>query len=84
MPVALSQEELSVDQLQKLSKSQWQSMVMPNKGKTLINNAQILIADPLGNIFLSHQIPDNTEQLPQLGKKILADMKKLLKYSKVG
>jgi len=35
-------------------------------------------------VFLSHRIPDNSEQLPQFGKQILADMKKLLKYSKVG
>lgn len=84
IPVALSHKDLSVDQRQHLSGSQWQLMSMPTKGNNIINQSQIFIVDPLGNVFLSHQIPDNTEQLPQFGKQILADMKKLLKYSKVG
>jgi hypothetical protein len=50
----------------------------------LLITPQILIADPLGNIILSHQLPVNTQQQGVLGKAIIADMKKLLKYSKVG
>ena len=83
-PVALYQNDLSTEQLQRVSKSQWQLMALPNQAKEHINTPQILIVDPLGNVFLSHKIPGNSEQLPQFGKQILADMKKLLKYSKVG
>lgn len=83
-PVALYQNELSTEQLQQVSKSQWQLLAMPATAKEHINTPQILIVDPLGNVFLSHKIPNNTKELPQFGKQILADMKKLLKYSKVG
>ncbi len=83
-PVALYQNELSVEQYQKISKSKWKLLAMPEQAKQYIVNPQVFIVDPLGNVFLSHQLPENIEQLPQFGKQILADMKKLLKYSKVG
>ena len=83
-PVALYQNELSAEQLQRISESKWQLRAMPDKTKENIDKSQVLIVDPLGNVFLSHQIPSNIEQLPEFGKQILADMKKLLKYSKVG
>jgi len=83
-PVALYQNEFSGEQLQHISQSKWQLLAMPTATKQRINKAQVLIVDPLGNVFLSHQIPNDMEQLPQFGKQILADMKKLLKYSKVG
>lgn len=83
-PVALYQSELSAEQLQQLSKSQWQLLSMPTQAKQYIYQPQVLIVDPLGNVFLSHKVPNNVEQLSQFGKQILADMKKLLKYSKVG
>lgn len=83
-PVALYQNELSTEQLQHISKSQWQLLAMPTEAKQYIDKSQVLIVDPLGNVFLSHKIPSITEQLPQFGKQILADMKKVLKYSKVG
>ncbi len=83
-PVALYQTELSSEQLGQISKSKWQLFAMPEQAKQQLAKSQVLIVDPLGNIFLSHQLPENIEQLPQFGKQILADMKKLLKYSKVG
>ncbi|MBL4942572.1 MAG: hypothetical protein JKY81_13035 [Colwellia sp.] len=83
-PVALYQEGLSTEQLQQISTSQWQLLAMPAQAKKHINKSQVFIVDPLGNVFLSHPIPSNIEQLPDFGKQIVADMKKLLKYSKVG
>lgn len=83
-PVALYQNELSSEQLQRISESQWQLLTMPTQAKQYIDKSQVLIVDPLGNVFMSHQIPNKVEQFPQFGKQILADMKKLLKYSKVG
>lgn len=83
-PVALYQNDLSAAQLQQISKSKWQLRAMPYQAKNNIEKPQVLIVDPLGNVFLSHQIPTNVEQFPEFGKQILADMKKLLKYSKVG
>jgi len=83
-PVVLYQRELSTEQLQRIAKSQWQLMAITNRAKEHIRTPQVLIVDPLGNVFLSHHIPESREQLSQFGKQILADMKKLLKYSKVG
>jgi hypothetical protein len=83
-PIALYQNELSHEQSKNIAKSKWQLLSMPKQAKQYIAKPQVFIVDPLGNVFLSHQLPENIEQLPQFGKQILADMKKLLKYSKVG
>ena len=83
-PLALYQGELSAIQLEHLAQSQWQLSTMPSQAKQFLEPSKILISDPLGNVFMSHQIPNDGDQLPQFGKQILADMKKLLKYSKVG
>ena len=83
-PVAIYQSQFSAEQTQQLAKSQWQLIAMPISSKQLIEQSQVYIVDPLGNVFLRHQVPENNAQLPQFGKQILADMKKLLKYSKVG
>lgn len=83
-PVALYQNELPAKERENILKSKWQLRVMPEQAKQYIAKPQVFIVDPLGNVFLSHQLPENTKQLPQFGKQILADMKKLLKYSKVG
>ena len=83
-PLALYQNELANEHLQQLSKSQWQLTTMPSQAERYLDSQKLFISGPLGNGFLSHQIPNNAEQLPQFGKQILADMKKLLKYSKVG
>lgn len=83
-PVALYQNEFSREEGQKISQSKWQLVAMPEQAKQQIVQSQVFIVDPLGNIFLSYQLPEKNKQLPQFGKQILADMKKLLKYSKVG
>ena len=57
---------------------------MPSMTKNRIGHAQILVADPQGNVFLSHEIPEKDSELSAFGKQILADMKKLLKYSRIG
>lgn len=83
-PVVLYQSELAPEQLERISQSQWQLIALADKANEYLNNPQILIVDPLGNVFMRHEIPNDAKQLPQFGKQILADMKKLLKYSKVG
>ena len=83
-PVALVKDELSSAQLERIAKSQWHLIASTEQAKQQLPKPQILIVDPLGNVFMSHKIPNDAQQLPQFGKQILADMKKLLKYSKVG
>ena len=83
-PVLLKGNIFSAQQNKQLSKSQWQILALTPQMKNLLQGPQILIADPLGNIILSHQLPEQEQQQTSLGKAIIADMKKLLKYSKVG
>ncbi len=83
-PVLLNQNTFSAQQKKQLSKSQWQIRTLTPQISHLLSTPQILIADPLGNIILSHQLPEEANQQDLLGKAIIADMKKLLKYSKVG
>jgi|TARA_B110000503_G_C7096032_1_gene391637 hypothetical protein len=82
-PIALSQV-LSSQQLTRISDSEWQLIPMPALAKNRMDHPQILVADPQGNVFLSHSIPENNAELSAFGKQILADMKKLLKYSRIG
>lgn len=83
-PVALVQNALTTQQATRISQSQWQVLPMPAQTKNLIDHAQVLLVDPLGNVFLTHKIPDNDKDLQLMGKQILADMKKVLKYSRIG
>ena len=83
-PVALTQQTLSSEQANKIQIKKWHIQTMPALAKAAITQSQVLIVDPLGNVILSHLPPENAEQLPAFGKAILADFKKLLKYSRIG
>lgn len=50
----------------------------------LVQKNKVWIADPLGNIMLSFDLPASEQAVPAFGKAMLADLKKLLKYSKIG
>ena len=49
-----------------------------------LKKPQVLIVDTLGNVVLSHQPPLDVNAQAMFGKEILADLKKLLKYSRIG
>jgi hypothetical protein len=76
-PVLLKQNIFTAEQSKQLTKSQWQILPLSPQMKQLINKPQVLISDPLGNIILSHQLPENSQNTAGFGKAILADMKKL-------
>jgi len=83
-PVMLTNTIFSAQQSQQLGKSQWKILSLTPQMNNLLQEAQVLIADPLGNIILRHPLPTKEQQQAAFGKAIVADMKKLLKYSKVG
>jgi len=83
-PVLLNKNIFSPQQSKQLAKSQWKIFTLTSQMNNLLLEPQVLIADPLGNIILRHQLPETIEQQAAFGKAIIADMKKLLKYSKVG
>jgi hypothetical protein len=93
-PLLLKNHQLSPEENKRILASQWQVTQISEQAKAKLSDSQILIADPLGNIILSYDSMVTSQQLEQnnpqsnqqtlLGKAIIADMKKLLKYSKVG
>lgn len=83
-PVAIYNNQFSAEKTRQLSKSQWQLVTIPVSNRQAIEPSNVYIVDPLGNVFLNHQVPSNNASLALFGKQILSDMKKLLKYSKVG
>lgn len=82
--VALANAPFSADVEDKINRSRWQIYTDVNQNFPLLAEEKVLIVDPLGNVVLSHELPADVEQLPAFGKAILADFKKLLKYSKIG
>jgi hypothetical protein len=82
--VLLKGNIFSAQQSKQLAKSQWKILALTPQMNNLLHGPQVLIADPLGNVILRHQLPEQEQLQPAFGKAIVADMKKLLKYSKVG
>jgi len=83
-PVALFQSQFSPSQQERIAESKWRIEPMPSLTKNTFTDPQILIVDPLGNVVLKHDIPADSAELASFGKMIVADMKKLLKYSRIG
>ncbi len=83
-PVLLKNNIFTAQQSKQLDKSQWKILNLTPQMNNFLQEPQVLIADPLGNIILRHQLPETEQQQAAFGKAIISDMKKLLKYSKVG
>lgn len=83
-PVVLTLHDLTTQQLQQIQLKRWSVKAAPVLTQEIFQEQQVLIVDTLGNIVLSYTPPDNEQSLPLFGKSILADLKKLLKYSKIG
>jgi len=83
-PIALTHQDLTVSQRQLIKEKSWAIQSMPAQTSALFKDSQILIVDTLGNIILTYIPPKKESAQPLFGKAILADLKKLLKYSKIG
>lgn len=83
-PVGLYQSTLSSQRLSTIRAKDWTIEKANDKALKKAETTKLYLVDPLGNIFMSHQLPLSTENIPSFGKAVVADMKKLLKYSKVG
>lgn len=83
-PVALIFEDLTVEQLAAIQTKHWYIQPIPSLARNVIKEPQIYIVDPLGNLVVSHIPPKESKDLPGFGKGILADLQKLLKYSRIG
>ncbi|WP_286234305.1 hypothetical protein [Thalassotalea sediminis] len=83
-PVILSEEELFSTHREQLTHRKWQQWSLTRKATSRLKEGEVIIVDPLGNLVLKHQTPVSDTSLVTFGKEVLADMKKLLKYSRVG
>jgi len=82
--VALVQGDLSEKQRTRLQEKQWIIVQATSAVINELKKPQVLIVDTLGNVVLSHQPPLDASLQAMFGKEILADLKKLLKYSRIG
>ncbi|MCH2057411.1 MAG: hypothetical protein MK214_12555 [Thalassotalea sp.] len=83
-PVILSSKNAQQIDVNELSLTKWIHFSKTLMNHELLNESKVFVVDPLGNVVLSHKPPTQVSQLPSFGKAIVADMKKLLKYSRVG
>lgn len=81
-PIALTSP--NQPQSEQLKHQKWQVLSEPLDKHTTMTQGTLIVADPLGNQVLLHKVPLEQEALSLFGKSLIADMKKLLKYSKVG
>lgn len=82
-PVALTSTGPTRQQRSAMQHAKWKIIPIPEQAQTRLDHKKILIIDPLTHVVLSHTLPSSEQALTQLGKAILADMKKLLKYSRL-
>lgn len=83
-PVGLYQTAPTDKQLTSIRSHDW---VFSSAQPLTLKNAdtqKLYLVDPLGNVFMQYNLPTEQEEITVFGKAVLADMKKLLKYSKVG
>ncbi|XQW84928.1 hypothetical protein ACOYR1_17670 [Thalassotalea piscium] len=83
-PVALIQQPLSEATEQSMHHSKWRSITLTEQANQALDHPQLLIIDPLSNVVLSYSLPSSKDEITQLGHAVIADMKKLLKYSRIG
>ena len=83
-PVLLTDEGNQTDFSNHIHAAHWLLANYSQQAASVLTSDNILVVDPLNNVVLSHNIPKTANELPAFGKAILADMKKLLKYSRIG
>lgn len=52
--------------------------------QSLLKNGEIVIVDPLGNLVMRYGVVDSKEAQIAQGKDLLADLRKMLKLSRIG
>ncbi len=83
-PIAISNSPFNAEQLKLVNQRHWQIITSADNANNQLSSEHIYVADPLGNIVLSYPQPATIEDIPSFGKAMLEDLKKLLKYSRIG
>jgi len=80
--VGISEQSITKEQLN--ISDNWRLVSEVNKNEALQSLPQVFIVDPLGNVVITHSLPTQEQALINVGKAIVADFYKLLKYSRIG
>jgi hypothetical protein len=84
IPVGLYTPELNTDELGVLKEKFWKFDLLTAAARDRLQTNQIYVSDPLGNVILKYPVPKSEEEVLSVGKAMLSDLRKLLKYSRVG
>ncbi|WP_286270902.1 hypothetical protein [Thalassotalea hakodatensis] len=83
-PIILTDTVFFDNHRDKLTHHKWQNWSLTKEAALELSEGDVVIVDPLGNLVVKHLTPTEDSEIVSMGKKLLADMKKLLKYSRVG
>ena len=84
IPLGLYAAELNADELGVLKEKFWKFDALSAASKAQLAPNSVYVSDPLGNVILKYAAPTSDEGVLALGKAMLSDLRKLLKYSRVG
>lgn len=84
IPLGLYPAELNPDELGALKEKFWQFNVLSAASNDQLESNWVYVSDPLGNVILKYSAPTSDEEVLALGKAMLSDLRKLLKYSRIG
>ncbi|TKB45551.1 hypothetical protein [Thalassotalea mangrovi] len=83
-PLVLNPEGNNGQLLDKLNSNHWQVQAPSLRASLRVLPTQVYVADPLGNVMMIYQLPETEHEFKQFSQDLLSDMRKLLKYSRIG
>jgi hypothetical protein len=84
IPLGLYGAELNTDDLGALKEKFWKFNLISAASKDQLESNSVYVSDALGNIILKYPAPTTDDEVLDLGKAMLSDLRKLLKYSRIG
>lgn len=84
IPLGLYAAELNTDDLGVLKEKFWKFNLVTDASKDQLESSQVYVSDPLGNVILKYAAPKSDQEVLAIGKAMLSDLRKLLKYSRIG
>ncbi len=84
IPVGLHGTDLNTDELGALKEKFWKFNLLTEASKNQLDSSWLYVSDPLGNVILKYPAPISDQEVLAVGKAMLSDLRKLLKYSRVG
>lgn len=84
VPVGLHSAPIDLEAIGNLKTDVWRFNQISQSVKNKLDPSKVYVADPLGNIILVYEQPKSDEEVIAFGKAMLSDLRKLLKYSRIG